>query len=414
MAFSVSHPWNGSGRLFSNSSNASVRGNSSGSDVLLTRLRAALPAARVSVAAAPSLLGPGRQQEALQGLNERLAGYLQRVRGLEAANRALEEEIAAIRSSRAGAVGRKDWEACEQPLAALRKQVEELNMENVRLLLQIDNARLATDDFKHKLDVEQAACDSVQKDTQGLRKIIDDTNFLRLKLEGELDSLREELAYLRKSHEEDVEALTALVANSDVTVQVDNPQKHDLSETIAEIRNQYEQVAEQNRADTENWHRTKIDSMSQEASMNTQALEQARSELSDLRRQLQGLEIERQTLQKMVDALENTLKNTEDHYLSGLANLNQVIASLQEDLAACRADLEAQSRDYEALLDLKTKLENEIEHYRILIEGVVDRGDVLSSGKTEIRSHRIKKVVIITHKIVNGQDTFQRSEEITQ
>ncbi|KAK9410477.1 keratin type I cytoskeletal 18-like [Crotalus adamanteus] len=373
MAFSVSHPWNGSGRLFSSSSNASVRGNSSGSDVLLTRLRAALPAARVSVAAAPSLLGPGRQQEALQGLNERLAGYLQRVRGLEAANRALEEEIAAIRSSRAGAVGRKDWEACEQPLAALRKQVEELNMENVRLLLQIDNARLATDDFKHKLDVEQAACDSVQKDTQGLRKIIDDTNFLRLKLEGELDSLREELAYLRKSHEEDVEALTALVANSDVTVQVDNPQKHDLSETIAEIRNQYEQVAEQNRADTENWHRTKIDSMSQEASMNTQALEQARSELSDLRRQLQGLEIERQTLQKMVEALENTLKNTEDHYLSGLANLNQVIASLQEDLAACRADLEAQSRDYEALLDLKTKLENEIEHYRILIEGVVDR-----------------------------------------
>lgn len=123
MAFSLSQPWNGSGRLFSSSSNASVRGNSSGSDVLLTRLRAALPAARVSLAAAPSLLGPGRQQEALQGLNERLAGYLQRVRGLEAANRALEEEIATIRSSRAGAVGRKDWEACEQPLAALRKQV---------------------------------------------------------------------------------------------------------------------------------------------------------------------------------------------------------------------------------------------------------------------------------------------------
>ncbi|XP_070809134.1 keratin, type I cytoskeletal 18-like [Pituophis catenifer annectens] len=414
MAFSLSHPWNGSGRLFLGSSNASVRGNSSGSDILLSRFRAALPAARVSVAAASSLLGPGRQQEALQGLNERLAGYLQRVRGLEAANGALEEEIAAIRSSRAGTVVHKDWEACEQPLAALRKQVEELNMENVKLLLQIDNARLATDDFKHKLEVEQAACDTVQKDTQGLRKIIDDTNFLRLKLEGDLESLGEELAYLRKSHEEEVEALTALVANSDVTVQVDNPQKHDLSETIAEIRNQYEQVAEQNRANTQDWYRTKVDSMSQEASMNSQALEQARSELSDLRRQLQGLEIERQTLQKMVYALENTLKNTEDHYLSGLANLNRVIANVQEDLAACRADLETQSRDYETLLDLKTKLENEIEHYRVLIEGVIDRGDVLSSGKAEIRNQTIKKMVVITHKIVNGQDVTERSEEITQ
>lgn len=53
-----------------------------------------------------------------------------------------------------------------------------------------------------RLEVEQAACDTVQKDTQGLRKIIDDTNFLRLKLEGDLESLGEELAYLRKSHEE--------------------------------------------------------------------------------------------------------------------------------------------------------------------------------------------------------------------
>lgn len=40
--------------------------------------------------------------------------------------------------------------------------------------------------------------------------------------------------------------------------------------------------------------------MSQEADVNTQALEEAKSELTELRRQLQGLDIERQTLQKTV------------------------------------------------------------------------------------------------------------------
>lgn len=45
-------------------------------------------------------------------------------------------------------------------------------------------------------------CDSVQKDTHGLRKIMEDTNFLRMKLEAELEGLKEELAHLRKSHEE--------------------------------------------------------------------------------------------------------------------------------------------------------------------------------------------------------------------
>ncbi|XP_060117749.1 keratin, type I cytoskeletal 18-like isoform X2 [Heteronotia binoei] len=381
MASSFSRPRSGSLsagslRLLPASSAGSARGNSSGSDswFSLSRLHAALPAARAGLdPAAPVLLGPGRQQEALQSLNERLAGYLQRVRGLEAANRALEEEIAAIRARRAGGAGHKDWEACERPLSELRKQVEDLNMENVKLLLQIDNARLATDDFKHKLEAEQAMCDSVQKDTHGLRKMIDDTNFLRMKLEGELESLREELAHLRKSHKEEVEDLNALIANSDVTVQVDNPQKQDLSERIAEIRSQYEQVAEQNRAEAENWYKNKFDSMSQEADVNTQALEEAKSELTELRRQLQGLEIEHQTLQKMVDTLENTLKNTENHYHNDLGNLNRVIIKLQDDLAACRADLERQARDYEALLDLKTKLENEIEHYRSLIEGATDR-----------------------------------------
>ncbi|KAF7241760.1 Keratin, type I cytoskeletal 18-B [Varanus komodoensis] len=359
-----------------------------------------------------------------------------------------------------------------QNIFSVMYEVEDLNMENVRLLLQIDNARLAADDYNHKLEVEQAACDGVQKDTHGLRKMIDDTNFLRMKLEGDLESFREELAHLRKSHKEEVEALSALVANSDVTVQVDNPQKNDLSEMIAEIRNQYEKVAEQNRTDAENWYKTKFDSMSQEAAVNTQALEEAKNELTELRRQMQGLEIERQTLQKMarekmnqapfavplqrqkpfytihaslslppphkksitlvmqgvsgvvhspntshsvlqVETLENTLKNTGDHYRNDMANLNHVIAKLQDDLAACRADLERQARDYETLLDIKSKLENEIEHYRNLIEGATVRGELQSSGKTDTRRQTIKKVVVTTQEIVDGKVVAQRSEEAT-
>uniref|UniRef100_A0A8C3HH96 IF rod domain-containing protein n=1 Tax=Chrysemys picta bellii TaxID=8478 RepID=A0A8C3HH96_CHRPI len=360
----------GSPRPWPGFSAGSMYGGAGGSEprVSGSRLQALLPGLRANL----DSLWAGSQQEALQGLNERLAGYLQRVRALEAANRALEEEIAQVRARRGGA-GQRDWEACERPLEELRKQVEDLNMDNAKLLLQIDNARLAADDFKVKLEAEQAGCDSVQKDTQGLRKIMEDTNFLRMKQEAELEGLKEELAHLRKSHKEEAEALRALIANSDVTVEVDNPKKQELSESIAQIRKQYEKVAEQNRDDAESWYKAKFDTLSQEANVNTQALEEAKSELNELRRQLQGLEIERQTLQKMVETLENTLENTEARYNDQLAHLNHVIAKLQEELAACRADLERQARDYEALLDVKSKLENEISQYSQLIEGVIDR-----------------------------------------
>uniref|UniRef100_K7G0Z3 IF rod domain-containing protein n=1 Tax=Pelodiscus sinensis TaxID=13735 RepID=K7G0Z3_PELSI len=226
-----------------------------------------------------------------------------------------------------------------------------------------------------RLETEQAVCDSVQKDTQGLRKITEDTNFLRTKLELELEGLREELAHLRKSHQEEVEALMALIASSDVTVEVDNPQRQGLGESIARIRKQYENVADQNRADAEQWYKDKFDTLTQEANANTQVLEEAKSELAELRRQLQG-PAEGAVLcsaPRQVDTLERALKDTEGRYAEELAKLNQVVGKLQHELGACRADLERQARDYEALLDVKSKLENEIGQYSQLIEGVVAR-----------------------------------------
>ncbi|KAJ1184173.1 hypothetical protein NDU88_000983 [Pleurodeles waltl] len=331
---------------------------------------AALPGLRAGM---DSLLSANNHQEAMQGLNERLAGYVERVKRLEAANRSLEEEIQEITASRSTPTER-NWEPYESPLVDLRKQVEGLNMDNAKLLLHIDNARLAADDIKVKLETEQAMCDGVQKDTQGLRKMIDDTNHLRMKLESELESLKEELAHLRQTHKEEVEALMELISKNNVTV-VDAPKKPDLNAAIAEIRVQYEKLADENKAKAQDIYKDKFNSMSQDVNKNTQALEQAKGEVNELRRQLQGLQVDRQTLQKTVDSLEQSLRDTEGQYGHDMSQLNQILHRLQDELAACRADIARQVREYEALLDLKTKLENEINNYRQLLEGAIDSPD---------------------------------------
>ncbi|OCT60955.1 keratin, type I cytoskeletal 18 [Xenopus laevis] len=326
-----------------------------------------LPSARSGI---DSLLN-NNNQEVMQGLNERLAGYLQRVRCLEEENRKLQDEIDKINARKSQAT--RDWDAYQDPLHQLRKQVEVLNMDNAKLLLQIDNARLAADDFKVKIETEQSIADGVQNDTQGLRKMTDDTNFLRMKLEGELEMLKEELAHLKKNHKEEVASLQALIGNNNVKVEVEGPKKSDLNESVAQIRSQYEKLAEQNRADAEAAYKKKLNTMSQEENTNNKALDQAKNEVADLRRQLQGLEIERQTLEKTVDSLQNALRDTENHYGSNLMDLNQHISRLQEELSACRLDIERQVRDYEALLNLKSKLENEIHEYRTLLDGFLDK-----------------------------------------
>ncbi|NP_001089734.1 keratin 18 [Xenopus laevis] len=327
-----------------------------------------LPSARSGI---DSLLNNNNNQEVMQGLNERLAGYLKRVRGLEEENGKLQDEIDKIKAKKSQAT--QDWDAYQDPLHQLRKQVEVLNMDNAKLLLQIDNARLAADDFKVKIETEESIADGVLKDTQGLRKMTDDTNFVRMKLEGELDTIKEELAHLKKNHKEEVASLQALIGNNNVKVEVEGPKKSDLNESVALVRSQYEKLAEQNRADAEATYKKKLDTMSQEANTNNKALDQVKNELADLRRQLQGLEIERQTLEKTVDSLQNALRDTENHYGSNLMDLNQQISRLQEELAACRSDIERQMRDYETLLNLKNKLENEIHAYRTLLDGFLDK-----------------------------------------
>lgn len=51
------------------------------------------------------------------------------------------------------------------------------------------------------MEYEMAMRLTVEADVTRLRKLLDDTNVIRLHLEGDIESLKEELITLRKNHE---------------------------------------------------------------------------------------------------------------------------------------------------------------------------------------------------------------------
>ena len=48
---------------------------------------------------------------------------------------------------------------------------------------------------------------------------------------------------------------------------------------------------------------------------------------------------------------------------------NAVIVHLEEELTNLRANIQNQTQDYEALLNMKMKLEAEISTYKVLLDG---------------------------------------------
>uniref|UniRef100_A0A8C4XJK1 Keratin, type I cytoskeletal 19 n=1 Tax=Falco tinnunculus TaxID=100819 RepID=A0A8C4XJK1_FALTI len=332
----------------------------------------------------------GNEKATMQSLNERLASYLEKVRALEEANSDLETKIRDWYQKQ-GPGPARDYSSYYKTIEDLRDQILDATIDNSKIVLQIDNARLAADDFKTKFETEQALRMSVEADINGLRRVLDELTLARTDLELQIENLKEELAYLKKNHEEEMSVLAGQVTGQ-VNVELDSAPGIDLSKILADMRDQYEHMAEKNRKDAEAWFHNKTEELNREVAVNTEQLQSSKSEVTDLRRSLQGLEIELQSQLSMKAALESTLADTEGRYSAQLAQIQGLIGSIEAQLAELRADMERQNSEYKILMDIKTRLEQEIATYRQLLEGqesqmfgslsgTADKRDKLADGK---------------------------------
>lgn len=332
----------------------------------------------------------GNEKATMQSLNDRLASYLEKVRALEEANSDLETKIRNWYQKQ-GPSPTRDYSPYFKTIEDLRDKILDATIDNARIVLQIDNARLAADDFKTKFETEQGLRMSVEADINGLRRVLDELTLSRADLELQIEGLKEELAYLKKNHEEELSALRGQVAGQ-ISVELDSAPGIDLSKILADMRDQYEHMAEKNRKDAEAWFHSKTEELNREVAVNTEQLQSSKSEVTDLRRTLQGLEIELQSQLSMKAALEGTLADTEARYGAQLAQIQGLVGSIEAQLAELRADMERQNTEYKILMDIKTRLEQEIATYRQLLEGqesqmfgslsgTADKRDKLGDGK---------------------------------
>ncbi|KAL4834251.1 hypothetical protein H8958_022177 [Nasalis larvatus] len=203
------------------------------------------------MARVPAGTGGIQNVETMQSLNNWLASYLDRLRSLETENWKLESKIQEHLEKKGPQV--RDWGHYFKTIEDLSAHIFANIVDDSCIVLQINNALIAADDFRVTYETELAMSQSAESNIHGLRKVTDDTNVTQPQLETEIKALKKELLFMKKNHEEEVKGLQTQIASSGLTVEIVALKLQDLTKTMTDIEAQYDKLAQKNREELDKY-----------------------------------------------------------------------------------------------------------------------------------------------------------------